>query len=100
MDDRRAFYDSRAELRLRETDRAYQRLLRKHYAFLVPPGGRLLELGCSLGDLMAAPKPLPAPGRDFSPKTVELARPRHPHLEFRPGDAAAFPAAQQFYHLP
>ena len=43
MIDRRAFYDQRAALRVRETDRYYQQLLRKQYAFWVPPGLRVLE---------------------------------------------------------
>jgi SAM-dependent methyltransferase len=73
--------------------------LRAHYAFLVPPGGRVLELGCTLGDLLAAVKPAYGLGVDFSPKMIELARQRHPQLEFRTGDAAEFSASEQFDHL-
>ena len=54
MIDRRAFYDQRAPFRVRETGRYYQQLLRKQYAFWVPPGLRVLEVGCGLGDLLAA----------------------------------------------
>src|ERR1039458_2287216 len=56
MIDRRAFYDQRAAFRVRETGRYYQQLLRKQYAFWVPPGLRVLEVGCGLGDLLAAVK--------------------------------------------
>ena len=88
MIDRRAFYDQRAASRVRETGRYYQQLLRKQYAFWVPPGLRVLEVGCSLGDLLAAVKPARGVGVDFSPEMIALARKRHPELEFKVGDAA------------
>ncbi len=88
MTDRRAFYDQRAALRVRETGRHYQQLLRKQYAFWVPPGQRVLEVGCGLGDLLAAVKPARGVGVDFSPEMIVLARQRHPELEFQVADAA------------
>jgi 2-polyprenyl-3-methyl-5-hydroxy-6-metoxy-1,4-benzoquinol methylase len=54
MIDRRAFYGQRAAFRVRETGRYYQQLLRKQYVFRVLPGLRVLEVGCGLGDLLAA----------------------------------------------
>ena len=78
MTDRRAFYEQRAAFRPRESDRFYQRLLRRYYAFLVPPDARVLEVGCGLGDLLAAVKPARGVGVDFSRKMIELARQRHP----------------------
>ena len=99
MIDRRAFYDARARFRPRESGRAYQRLLHRYFAFLVPPGARVLELGCSLGDLLAAIKPLRGVGVDFSPKMIELARKRHPDFEFQVVDAAEFSAPEQFDYI-
>ena len=87
MIDRRAFYDERAAFRVRETDRHYQQLLRKQYAFWVPPGLRVLEIGCGLGDLLAAVRPGRGVGVDFSPAMIDLARQRHPELEFQVADA-------------
>ena len=92
MIDRRAFYDQRAAFRVRETGRYYQQLLRKQYAFWVPPGLRVLEVGCGLGDLLAAVKPARGVGVDFSPAMIALARQRHPELEFQVADAAEFAA--------
>jgi len=43
-------------------------LLRKQYGFYVPPGQRVLEIGCGLGDLLAAVKPATGLGLDFSPQ--------------------------------
>jgi SAM-dependent methyltransferase len=96
MIDRRGFYEQRAPLRARESRRYYQQLLRKHYAFLVPPGLRVLEVGCSLGDLLAAVKPARGVGIDFSPAMITLARQRHPELEFHVADAAEFSAPEKF----
>ncbi len=99
MIDRKAFYDARASFRPRETGRAYQQLLRHYYQLLVPPGASVLELGCSLGDLLAAVKPARGLGVDFSPKIIELARPRHPELAFAVADAAEFSQAEKFDYL-
>src|SRR5215471_8886120 len=99
MTDRQALYDRRATSRLRETDRAYQRLLRAHYQFLVPAGGRVLELGCSLGDLLASVRPSRGLGVDFSSAIIELARQRHPQLDFRAGNADEFTSPDQFDYL-
>jgi SAM-dependent methyltransferase len=99
MIDRRAFYEQRAALRVRESGRYYQHLLRRLYAFWVPPGLRVLELGCSLGDLLAAVKPARGVGVDFSPAMVALARQRHPELEFQVADAADVRAGEQFDYI-
>jgi len=99
MIDRRAFYDQRAAFRVRETNRHYQRLLRKQYGFWVPPGLRVLEVGCSLGDLLAAVKPARGVGVDFSPAMIALARQRHPELEFQVADAAEYTGPEKFDYI-
>jgi SAM-dependent methyltransferase len=67
--------------------RAYHRRLQRIYRFLIAPGLRVLELGCSDGDLLAAVEPSLGVGVDFSPRMIERARRRHPHLEFVEADA-------------
>src|SRR4051812_1652354 len=62
--------------------RAYHRRLQRIYRFLIAPGLRVLELGCSEGDLLAAVQPSRGVGVDFSPKMLVRARQRHPELEF------------------
>src|SRR4051812_30251241 len=90
MIDRQTFYEQQAPSRLRSTGHYYQKLLRKYFGFLVPPGLRVLELGCGVGDLLAALKPGRGVGIDFSPEMIKLARERHPGLEFHVADAAGF----------
>jgi len=99
MTDGRTFYDQRAPFRLRESERAYHQLLKKYYAFLVPPGLRVLELGCGLGDLLAATQPARGVGVDFSPAIIELARQRHPGLEFQVAEATNLAGDERFDYV-
>lgn len=52
------------------------------YRHLIPPGKRVLEIGCGGGDLLAAVRPSVGVGIDFSPDMLTYARQRHPQLEF------------------
>lgn len=99
MNARREFYEARAEYRAKECRRYYHTLLRRYFTFLVPPGLRVLELGCGLGDLLAAVKPARGVGVDFSPQMVEQARQRHPELEFQIGDAGEWRSQEQFDYI-
>ncbi|WP_316204050.1 bifunctional class I SAM-dependent methyltransferase/glycosyltransferase family 2 protein [Bradyrhizobium sp. SZCCHNS3051] len=55
--------------------------------FLIPPGSRVLEIGCGLGDTLASLAPSYGVGIDFSEKQIKIARSRHPELTFILGDA-------------
>lgn len=59
----------------------------KFTRFLIPPGKRVLELGCGRGDMLAALQPSYGVGVDFSARTIERARALHPDLHFVLGDA-------------
>src|SRR5487761_681996 len=65
----------------------YRRRLAELYRFLIPPGMRVLELGCGQGDLLASLHPSYGVGIDFSPVMVEAARSRHPEMRFLTVDA-------------
>ena len=64
-------------------NRTYHRLLQRIARFHVLPGASVLEIGCGSGDLLAALEPGRGVGVDVSPRMVELARTKHPELEFR-----------------
>ena len=94
-----AFYEKRAASRHCELARHYQTLVQRFYRFLVPPGSRVLELGCSSGELLAAVEPVRGIGVDFSPAIIELARQHHPQLEFHVAEVAAFSTAETFDYI-
>lgn len=67
------------------------RYLRSHYYYerlkhriaqLVPPGARVLDLGCGAGDMLAALQPSVGVGVDVSAAMVREARLRHPQYRF------------------
>src|SRR5262245_23251972 len=99
MTDARTFYDQRAPFRLQESRRAYPQLLQRYYSFFVPQGQRVMELGCGIGDLLAAMKPARGLGADISPAMIDLARQRHPELEFQAADAATVPGDEKFDYI-
>jgi SAM-dependent methyltransferase len=68
----------------------YQRRLTEIYSFLIPPGMRVLEVGCAHGDLLSALKPAYGVGIDFCPEMIENARKSHPELNFVQADAHDF----------
>src|SRR5689334_15655836 len=55
--------------------------------FLIPAGASVLEIGCGLGDVLAALAPSRGVGIDLSPAIIERAKQRHPTLEFHAGNA-------------
>jgi SAM-dependent methyltransferase len=66
----------------RRRNRAYHGWIANLHRFQIPPGARVLEIGCGSGDLLAALSPSTGVGVDVSAEMVELARSRHPALRF------------------
>lgn len=69
----------------------YHRRLAEVYGSLIPPGKRVLEIGCGQGDLLASLKPSQGVGVDFSGEMIERASARHPEIEFVCADAHELP---------
>jgi SAM-dependent methyltransferase len=74
----------------------YQKLLQHYYKFLIPPGLRVLELGCGHGDLLASLKPSLGVGIDFSGEMIRQALARHPQLFFLQADAHEIEFKEEF----
>jgi hypothetical protein len=51
--------------------------------FIIPPGKRVLQVGCLTPDFLHAVAPSFGVGIDLSPRQVELASQRFPHLKFQ-----------------
>lgn len=60
----------------------------RYLKFLIPEGTKILDLGCGLGDKLAALKPYYGVGVDFNPQLIEIAKTRHtdPNILFISGD--------------
>src|SRR5262245_4438393 len=95
----REFYECQAPFRAKHLQQYYHRLIQNYFTFFVPPGLRVLELGCGFGDLLAATKPARGVGVDFSPAMIAQARERHPELEFHVSDAAEFETDEKFDYI-
>ncbi len=65
----------------------YYDLQTAYLRFLVPPGQRVLELGCGTGETLAALEPSHGVGVDVSEMMVAEAAREHPGLTFIHGDA-------------
>lgn len=66
----------------------YQRRLREIYKVSVPPGMRVLEVGCGDGELLAKLEPAYGYGIDLSGQLIEKARSKFPGLHFETGDVS------------
>ena len=65
----------------------YHSQLERYYRFLIPPGLKILEIGCGHGHLMAALNPSFGVGVDFSRPMIAHAAAEHPNLFFIQADA-------------
>ena len=65
----------------------YHQRLQDVLQFVVPPGQRIIEIGCGQGDLLASLKPSYGVGVDFSSQTISRAKSRYPDLNFIQADA-------------
>ncbi|MGV8038648.1 MAG: glycosyltransferase [Thermoanaerobaculaceae bacterium] len=86
---RRRHWDAVAERedRHRGLGAHYRRMLAARYRHLVGKAGRVLEVGCARGDLLAALEPIAGVGVDFSSEMLARARAAHPKLELVLADA-------------
>jgi len=75
---------------------AYHHRLQQIYRLLTAPGLRVLEIGCGNGDLLAALRPAYGLGVDFCADAVQIARARHPQLNFLQADAHSLSLNETF----
>ncbi len=95
---RRAHWSKAAAGKISQSifSRAYRGRLAEVYSLLISPGQRVLEVGCGLGDLLAATKPSYGLGIDFSPEMVAQAQKRYPNLNFSEGEAHSLDLNETF----
>ena len=77
----------------------YYSLLYRQYRYLVPAGKKVLEVGCSTGDLLDAVKPSHGVGVDVSVAMIEIARKKFPQLHFQSGDVRTIALKEKFDYI-
>lgn len=94
-------YDSLAPWRdsFRRRNSYYYRLLHAQYRFLVPPGKRVLEVGCSTGELLGALEPSAGVGIDISPLSIAIASQKYPDLTFKAADIKGLAGEEKFDYI-
>ena len=80
-------------------NRFYHKIIEKHFAFIIPEGSRVLELGCGTGDLLNAVKPSVGVGVDFSEEMLKMARKKYLHLKFVLANATYFTSDEKFDYI-
>jgi SAM-dependent methyltransferase len=65
-----------------EKNRFYHGKMIELFRGMVPPGARIVELGCGTGDLLAALEPAAAVGLNVAEALTTLARRKHPEFQF------------------
>lgn len=100
-DEIRDFYNRTAGSRAKWKKRNgfYHASLQKYFSFIVAEKSRVLEIGCGLGDLLAAMKPAYGVGIDFAPAIIEQARQKYPDLHFHVEDAEELTIRETFDYI-
>ena len=74
----------------------YHSRLQEIYRLNIPEGSRVLELGCSRGDLLASLNPSVGVGVDFSGEMLTIARSLYPDLTFYQNDVQQLVLDEKF----
>jgi SAM-dependent methyltransferase len=77
----------------------YYELLHAEYRYLIPEGKRVLEAGCSTGELLNALKPSEGVGVDISGECIKAARLKFPHLTFLDGEITDVKPSEPFDYI-
>ena len=64
----------------------YHNHLLKLFSFNIPSDSKIIEIGCSTGELLNKLKPSKGTGLDISSTAIELAKNKYPHLDFSVDD--------------
>lgn len=85
--------------RWRKRGTYYHKELEKYLRFLIPPNSSIIEIGCGTGDTLAALNPGRGLGVDISPKMIEVAKKKFPHLQFEVGDLEVLQIEEKFDYV-
>ncbi len=94
-------YDALAEERdrYRGRNQYYYSFLDRQYRYFIAENKRVLEIGCSTGELLNALKPSLGVGVDVSARTIDIARRKYPHLQFYEGELSQLKIDKKFDYI-
>ncbi|MCX6269037.1 MAG: class I SAM-dependent methyltransferase, partial [Bacteroidetes bacterium] len=97
----REFYDRTAGSRAKwkRRNRFYHASLQKYFSYIIAEKSRVLEVGCGLGDLLAAMNPEYGVGIDIAPNIIEQAKQKYPDLHFYTEDAENLTIRETFDYI-
>lgn len=85
--------------KLKAMNRYYNKDIEKFFKKIIPPGKRILELGCGTGNLLKALQPSKGLGIDFSPEMVKIAKEKYANLDFKVMDAENIKLNEKFDYV-
>jgi len=85
--------------RWRRRNAYYYAQLHRLFKLHIPPGSRVLEVGCGLGDLLADLAPSRGVGIESKPREARLAAQRFPHLDIVCADYTSFELDETFDYV-
>lgn len=74
----------------KEKNAYYYTGLKQLFSSIVPPGAKVLEVGCGTGEILNAVHPAEGLGIDLSTQMVQIARAKFPNLSFEAGNVESF----------
>jgi len=89
--------DQRDQFKVR--NQYYYSLLYAQYRYFIPPKKKVLEVGCSTGDLLNAVDPLVGYGVDLSKKMISKATQKYPLLVFQTGEVSDIDTEIKFDYI-
>lgn len=67
--------------------------------FVIPAQSKVLDIGCSTGDVLASVRPISGKGVDFSPAMITLAKNKYPDLDFEVMDAENLNLTEKYDYI-
>ncbi len=77
----------------------YHKRLIDVYRFIIPPGMRVIEIGCGQGELLACLKPSRGVGIDISGEMLKRAAEKYPDMQFIRADAHSLELNEKFDYI-
>lgn len=95
------YFDSLAPERdrWRQKNRFYHEETERYLRYLIPSGSSVIEIGCATGETLASLNPDRGVGIDISSEMIEIAKEKHPHLEFYVNDFENLSIEEKFDYV-